>query len=230
VHCSRVFRSSVPSDALPSSPCERPSGNAQGEHSITRSMEWGVGPGGGVPHRGGCPAGTSVAGHILGGTWPGPVRSQGRVARCVIQKWVARAQRAATRLESAWEQWRAVWTRGRARAAGRKLRRLPTQGAPGLSPGSGLLQSGPLQVIMTEPALEGTGEYPSSALPGAPVALGRGRQTPDKARDLAGWSSGELPGQVAGQLVSWPPGLPSADQPPTSALRRRAAPAHRKST
>jgi hypothetical protein len=99
-----------------------------------------------------------------------------------------------------------------------------------VSPGSGPLQSGPLQVTMTEPAPEGTGAYPSSALPGAPVALGRGRQTPDRARDLAGWSSGELSGQVAGQLASWPPGLPSADQPPASALRRRAALAHRKST
>jgi hypothetical protein len=58
---------------------------------------------------------------------------------------------------------------------------------------------------MTEPASEGTGDYPSSALLGAPVALGRGRQTPDQARDLAGWNSGELPGQVAEQLASWPP-------------------------
>jgi hypothetical protein len=127
-------------------------------------MEWGVGPGGGVPHRGGCPAGTSVAGHILEGTLPGLVRSQGE---------------------------------------GRTMR---------------------------DPEPEGTGEYPSSALLGAPVALGRGRQTPNQARDLVGWNSGELPSQVAEQLASWPPGMPSADQPPASALRRRAAPAHRKST
>src|ERR1700750_1077797 len=39
---------------------------------------------------------------------PGPVRSQGRVARCVIQNLVAPPQRAATRLESAWEQWLAL--------------------------------------------------------------------------------------------------------------------------
>jgi hypothetical protein len=83
---------------------------------------------------------------------------------------------------------------------------------------------------MTEPAPEGTGEYPSSALFSAPVALGRGRQSPDQARDLAGWNSGELTGQVAEQLAAWPPGMPPADQPPASALRRRAAPAHRKST
>ncbi len=44
------------------------------------------------------------------------------------------------------------------------------------------------------------------------------------ARELAGWTSGELPGQVNEQLASWPPGMPSAaDQPPASALRRRAA-------
>ncbi|HZI77132.1 MAG TPA: hypothetical protein VFD73_24475 [Gemmatimonadales bacterium] len=59
---------------------------------------------------------------------------------------------------------------------------------------SGPLQSGPLQQVkLTEPALEGTGEYPSSALLGAPVPFGRGRQSADQARDLAGWSSGSFP-------------------------------------
>jgi hypothetical protein len=87
VHCSRVFRSSAPSDLLPSSPCGCPSGTAQGECGSTRSMEWGVGPGGGVPHRRCCPAGKSPARHTPEGTLPGPVRSQGRVARCVIQNW-----------------------------------------------------------------------------------------------------------------------------------------------
>ena len=72
MHCSRVFRSSAPSDLLPSSPGGRPSGTAQGECGSTRSMEWGVGPGGRV----------SMAGRL-----PGPVRSQGRVARCAIQNW-----------------------------------------------------------------------------------------------------------------------------------------------
>jgi hypothetical protein len=52
-------------------------------------------------------AGKSPARHIPEGTLPGPVRSQGRVARCDPEL-VARAQRAATRLESAWEQWRAL--------------------------------------------------------------------------------------------------------------------------
>ena len=46
-------------------------------------------------------------------------------------------------------------------------------------PQPGPLPSGPLpQVKLTEPALEGTGEYPSSALLGAPVPFGRGRQSP----------------------------------------------------
>jgi len=70
------------------------------------------------------------------------------------------------------------------------------------------------QVKLTESAPEGTGEYPSSALLGAPVSLGHSRQSADQARDLAGWTSGELPGQVNEQLASWPP---SADQPPASA-------------
>jgi len=102
---------------------------------------------------------------------------------------VARAQRAATRLESA-----------------QRGQRVPLQSGP--------LQSGPLQQVkLTESAPEGTGEYPSSALLGAPVPFSRGRQSADQPRDLGGWTSGELPGQVNEQLTSWPP---SADQPPAS--------------
>ena len=169
MHCSRVFRSSAPSDLLPSSPCGRPSGTARVNAAALDHMEWGVGPGGGVPHRRCCPAGKSPARHTPEGTLPGPVRSQGRVARCVIQNWshVLSAPR------RAWLQ----------------------------------------QVKLTESAPEGTGEYPSSALLGAPVPFGRGPQSADQARDLAGWTSGELPGQVNEQLASWPPG---ADQPPAS--------------
>ena len=189
---------------------------------------------------------------------------------------VARAQRAATRLESAWEQWRAL--HGLAVAPGQPvvsyvgyslkepwgeprvvigidadeaeylaefldrdecaqggqqvppqqaqlpqvqlpqvqlpqvpIRQMPIQQVPLQS---GPLQSGPLQQVkLTEAAPEGTGEYPSSALLGAPVSLGRSRQSADQARDLAGWTSGELPGQVNEQLASWPPGM---DLPPAS--------------
>ena len=192
---------------------------------------------------------------------------------------VARAQRAATRLESAWEQWRAL--HGLAVAPGQPvvsyvgyslkepwgeprvvigidadeaeylaefldrdecaqrgqqgppqqaqppqvqppqvpirqvpIRQMPIQQVPLQS---GPLQSGPLQQVkLTESAPEGTGGSPSSALLGAPVPFGRGRgrQSADQARDLAGWISGELPRQVNEQLASWPP---SADQPPASA-------------
>lgn len=160
---------------------------------------------------------------------------------------VARAQRAATRLESAWEQWRAL--HGLAVAPGQPVVSYvgyslkEPWGEPRVVIGidadeaeylaefldrdecaqrgqqvpplqSGPLQSGSLQQVkLTESAPEGTGEYPSSALLGAPVPFGRGRQSADQARDLAGWTSGELPGQVNEQLTSWPP---SADQPPAS--------------
>ena len=108
MHCSRVFRSSAPSDLLPSSPSGRPSGTAQGECGSTRSMEWGVGPGGGVPHRR-VLSGREIARqahpgrHVAGA---GPLSGEGRTMR--DPELVARAQRAATRLESAWEQWRAL--------------------------------------------------------------------------------------------------------------------------
>ena len=169
---------------------------------------------------------------------------------------VARAQRAATRLESAWEQWRAL--HGLAVAPGQPVvsyvgyslkepwgeprvvigidadeaeyladfldrdecAQVPHQQVPH-QPGP--RQSGPLQQVkLAEPPPESKGEYPSSALLGASVALGRGRPSPDQARDiaaeLAGWTSGELPGQVTEQLASWPPRPPSAaDQPPASA-------------
>jgi hypothetical protein len=65
-----------------------------------------------------------------------------------------------------------------------------------------------------------TGEHARSALLGAPVSFGVGRHAPDQLRDLAtdmaGWGTGELPGQVTGQLATWPP-VPQADQPPASA-------------
>jgi len=88
---------------------------------------------------------------------------------------------------------------------------------------AGPLQAGPLQQVkLGEPSPEGTGKYPTSALLGAPVAFGRGRQLSDQVRDRAAepasWTSDELPGQVPEQLASWPPGMPPpADQPPASA-------------
>ena len=217
---------------------------------------------------------------------------------------VARAQRAATRLESAWEQWRALhgladapgqpvvsyvgyslkepWgeprvvigidadeaeylaefldrdecaPRGQVPVSAVTGSQAPVQQAqyqqaqhqqaqhqqaqyqpaqhqpPSLQQGqpqpvplqAGPLQSGPLQQVrLTEPVPEGTGEYPSPALLNAPSVVGRGRPSPDQARDIAaelvGWNPGELPGQMPEQFASWPPGMPSAaDQPPASA-------------
>jgi hypothetical protein len=193
---------------------------------------------------------------------------------------VARAQRAAARLESAWEQWRAL--HGLAVAPGQPVvsyvgyslkepwgeprvvigidadeaeylaefldrdecaqrgqvprQQVPYQPGP-LPPGPSVpaplqpgplqavnpLQSGPLQQLpRSEPPQEVRGEYTSSSLLGAPVSFGLGRQSPDHVRDiaaeLAGWNSGELPGQVTEQLAGWPPSLPMAsDQPPASA-------------
>jgi hypothetical protein len=46
------------------------------------------------------------------------------------------------------------------------------------------------------------------------VVIGIDADEAGTGRDLAGWTSGELPGQVNEQLASWPP---SADQPPASA-------------
>jgi len=125
VHCSRVFRSSAPSDLLPSSPGRCRSGTAQGECGSTRSMEWGVGPGGGVPHRGCCPAGRSPARHIPEGTVPGPVRSQGEGPPDLV----AGAQHAAIRLECTRADISEFSPSGRAGSSRPRLRsrRLPEQ-------------------------------------------------------------------------------------------------------
>src|SRR5207244_11139385 len=199
--------------------------------------------------------------HVAGA---GPLSGEGRTMR--DPELVARAQRAATRLESAWEQWRALhglavapgqpvvsyvgyslkepWGEPRVvigidadeaeyladfldrdECAQSPLRQASLQQVPHqLGPHQlGPHQSGSLQQVkLPEPPKESMGDYPSSALLGTPVTLGRCRPPPDQARDiaaeLAGWTSGELPGQVTEQLASWPPSLPSAaDQPPASA-------------
>src|SRR6266567_2587457 len=178
--------------------------------------------------------------HVAGA---GPLSGEGRTMR--DPELVARAQRAATRLESAWEQWRALhglavapgqpvvsyvgyslkepWgeprvvigidadeaeylaefldrddcaQRGQAPPQQAQLQQVPHQAGP--------LQAGPLQQVkLGEPSPEGTGKYPTSALLGAPVVFGRGRQLSDQVRDRAAepasWTSDELPGQVPEQ-------------------------------
>jgi len=155
---------------------------------------------------------------------------------------VARAQRAATRLESAWEQWRAL--HGLAVAPGQPVVSYvgyslkEPWGEPRVVIGIDAdeaeylaefldrdecvqrVQIPQQQVRRAELPPEGTGEHTRSALLGAPVSYGR--HAPDQVRDiateLAGWTPGELPGPVTDQLAAWPP-VPQAgaDQPPASA-------------
>ena len=106
MHCSRVFRSSVPSDPVPSSPGERPA--APRTVNTAALVQWNGGSASvakcriqGVPGKI-CPPGT-LRRHVAGA---GPLSGEGRTMR--DPELVARAQRAATRLESAWEQWRAL--------------------------------------------------------------------------------------------------------------------------
>ena len=72
---------------------------------------------------------------------------------------------------------------------------------------SGPLQSGPLQQVkLTESSAEGTGEYPSSALLGAPVSFGRGPATrehltpPRRPRPDTAWPGPEIHLKAGSQL------------------------------
>jgi hypothetical protein len=155
---------------------------------------------------------------------------------------VARAQRAATRLESAWEQWRAL--HGLAVAPGQPVVSYvgyslkEPWGEPRVVIGidadeaeylaefldrdecAQQVQIPQQQGHRAELPPEGTGEHARSTLLGASVSYGR--HAPDQVRDiateLAGWTPGELPGQVTDQLAAWPPAPQAgAEQPPASA-------------
>jgi hypothetical protein len=106
----------------------------------------------------------------------------------------------------------------------------PHQGTPHQgTPHQGTPHQGTLpQALLAEPSQPQEGEYASQVLLGAPVSLGIPRQAVDTGREmaaeLAGWSSGELPGQASEQLAGWPPtgmtspGLnPGTDQQPGTA-------------
>jgi hypothetical protein len=115
VHCSRVFRSSAPSDLLPSSPCGRPSGTARVNAAALDQWNGGSAPVAECRTEGAVRQGIARQAHpgrhVAGA---GPLSGEGRTMR--DPELVVRAQRAATR-----------------------------------------------------PGICGTGEYPSSALLGAPV-------------------------------------------------------------
>jgi hypothetical protein len=151
---------------------------------------------------------------------------------------VARAQRAAARLESAWEQWRALHGLAVAPSqpivsyVGYSLKE--PWGEPRVVIGidadeaeyladfldrdecaqrGQARQQIPLQ--QSVPA-EQPADGPGSALVGTQRPRNVGGQ-PDQAREiaaeLASWTSGELPGQAMDKLNGWPPSTP-AEQPP----------------
>ena len=130
MHCSRVFRSSVPSDLLPSSPGGAHQALVRMDAAALDQREWGVGPGGRC-HIEGAVRQRFARRHIREDTLPGPVRSQGEGRRCVIRNWshVLSAPRHAWNRHGTMA--RAARTRGRARAAGSELRRLLAQRALG---------------------------------------------------------------------------------------------------
>jgi hypothetical protein len=163
---------------------------------------------------------------------------------------VARAHRAAARLESAWEQWRAL--HGLAVAPGQPVVSYvgyslkEPWGEPRVVIGidadeaeyladfldrdecAQRIQIPPQQQgRLDETLAENTGEFARPA-PYDSVPFGLSRRSSDQVRgmapELASWRSGELPGQVNEHLAAWPPGMPAAaDQPPAGALLRRAA-------
>jgi len=114
VHCSRVFRSSAPSDLLPSSPRGRPSGTARVNAAALDQWNGGSAPVAECRTEGAVRQGNRPARHIPEGTFAGAGRSQGRAARCVIQNWphVLSASRRAWICMGTMA--RAAWTRGRA--------------------------------------------------------------------------------------------------------------------
>jgi hypothetical protein len=170
---------------------------------------------------------------------PGPVRFQGRVEGMRDPELVARAKRAATRLESAWEQWRAL--HGLAVAPGQPVVSYvgyslkEPWGEPRVVIGIDADEAESLaafldrdecihcaqiprqQVRLSEPSPVSTGEYPRPTLLSAPVARSVGAQaaeTRDLTAELASWRSGELIGEEPEQLAIWPPSLHAVTDTP----------------
>jgi hypothetical protein len=149
---------------------------------------------------------------------------------------VARAQRAATRLESAWEQWRALHGLAVAPSqpivsyVGYSLKE--PWGEPRVVIGIDADEAEYLadfldrdecakrgqaapqkqiplqQAVLADQPAEGGSEYPGSALIGAPVSLGAG-SNPDQARDVAAELAGWTAGELPGQATEQLNGWPS---------------------
>ncbi len=144
---------------------------------------------------------------------------------------VARAKRAATRLESAWEQWRAL--HGLAVAPGQPVVSYvgyslkEPWGEPRVVIGIDADEAESLaafldrescvhcaqiprqQVRLTEPSPVSTGEYPRPTLLSAPAGRSVGAPAADQTRDLtaelAGWRSDELAGWRSDELAGQEP-------------------------
>jgi hypothetical protein len=179
---------------------------------------------------------------------PGPVRFEGRVEGMRDPELVARAKRAAMRLESAWEQWRAL--HGLAVAPGQPVVSYvgyslkEPWGEPRVVIGIDADEAESLaafldrdecvhcaqiprqQVRLSEPSPVSTGEYSRPTLLSAPVGrsvgVTVGVQAADQARDLAaelaGWRSGELTGEEPEQLAIWPPSLHAVTDTPPAGV------------
>src|ERR1700677_1777077 len=138
-------------------------------------------------------SGRAPPGRHVGGA--GPLSGEGCTMR--DPELVARAQRAATRLETAWEQWRAL--HGLAVAPGqpvvsyvgyslkepwgepRVVIGIDADEAEFLADFLDRDECGQLssqQVLLAEPSHPAAGEYTSQALLGAPLSLGLGRPRP----------------------------------------------------
>jgi hypothetical protein len=154
---------------------------------------------------------------------------------------VARAKRAAMRLESSWEHWRAL--HGLAVSPGQPVVSYvgyslkEPWGEPRVVIGIDADEAESLaafldrdeyangaqiprqQARLSEPSPLSAGEYTRPTLYSAPAGRSAGPQSPDQVQDLAdelaGWRSGELTGQAPEQLAVWPPSLHAvSDIPP----------------
>ena len=134
---------------------------------------------------------------------------------------VARAQRAATRLESAWEQWRAL--HGLADAPGQPVVSYvgyslkEPWGEPRVVIGIDADEAEYLAEFLDRDECVQRGQIPVQQPRVQPVPLQAGPLQSGPLQQVT-LTERELPGQRPEQFASWPPGMPTgADQPPAGA-------------
>src|ERR1700685_774764 len=166
------------------------------------------------------PAGSSLPGASWKARFRGRSTPGGKDRTMRDPELVARAERGARRLESAWEKWRAQ--HGLAAAPGQPIvsyvgySLTEPWGEPRVVIGVGAdeaeyladfldredgaqLQLPRQQAMMPGSSPEGSGEYPATALVGAPVSVGTGlqSQSQDQVRDMGSELAGGRGGQAA---------------------------------